>query len=316
MKTMKALTSLIATVIGACVLAACSPTRDASVSSQAELATPAETDYFASLEQWRSERDTRLRNPDGWLSFAGSGQVSRGAQSVGSDSGNTIVLSGGPALWGTLHLDSDGTLRFEVAAGADVTVDGQSFESVRLLHQEDEGGPTYVHAGALRFYVVKTGDVYGWRFRDPQSSGLKAFKGVPNFPIDPSWRIDAQWQPFEPPREIEVVTSNGTLDSVRVPGRAVFERDGRQFALLPAHDEDDEELFFILADRTSGKETYGGGRFLYTALPKDGKVELDFNKALNPPCALNGHVVCPLAPPENRLDLRIEAGEKTYPLTK
>lgn len=316
MKATKNVMPLLAIVAAGLMQSSCSTTGDAPAAVRTGSPTQVETDYLASVEAWHSERETRLRHPEGWLSFAGSGQVSRGAQSVGSGPGNAIVVPGGPTTWGMLHLDADGTLRFEATRGAGLTADGETFDNIRLLHQEDEGGPTDVHSGAQRFYVVKTGDVYGWRFRDPEAPGLKAFEGVPHFPVDPSWRIHARWQAFDPPREMELVTSNGTVNAARVPGRAVFERDGRQYALLPVHEEGEDELFFILADRTSGRETYGGGRFLYAALPDDGRVELDFNKAMNPPCALNGHVVCPLAPPENRLDVRIEAGEKTYPLAK
>ena len=75
---------------------------------------------------------------------------------------------------------------------------------------------------------------------------------------------------------------------------------------------DAEELFFIFRDQTSGKETYGAGRFLYADLPKGGKVVLDFNKAYNPPCAFTPYATCPLPPPQNRLPVRIEAGEKAY----
>ena len=75
---------------------------------------------------------------------------------------------------------------------------------------------------------------------------------------------------------------------------------------------DATELFFIFRDQTSGKETYGAGRFLYADLPKDGKVVLDFNKAYNPPCAFTPYATCPLPPPQNRLPVRIEAGEKAY----
>ena len=75
---------------------------------------------------------------------------------------------------------------------------------------------------------------------------------------------------------------------------------------------DAQELFYIFKDETSGKETYGAGRFFYSAMPKDGTVTLDFNKAYNPPCAFTPYATCPLPPPENRLAVRIEAGEKKY----
>ncbi|AKC88341.1 DUF1684 domain-containing protein [Pseudoxanthomonas suwonensis] len=300
----------------ALALAACSPPPAPPAEDPAAAAAhaPADGDYLASVEQWRREREERLRRPDGWLSFTGSGQVAPGAHRVGSAPDNAIVVPGGPANWGVLRVGADGALSFEAAADAGLVADGQPFAGGPLLTQLDEGGPTSLHAGRQRFYVVRTGDVHGWRFRDPESPALQAFAGVPHFPVDPAWRIEAQWQAYPQPRTIQLVTSNGTLEQARVTGQAEFELHGRRHTLLPVQEKEGDQLFFILADRTSGKETYGGGRFLYTAPAQDGRVVLDFNRAQNPPCALNGHVVCPTAPPENRLDLRIAAGEKTYPL--
>ncbi len=98
-----------------------------------------------------------------------------------------------------------------------------------------------------------------------------------------------------------------------MPGKAVFTRDGKTYELQPVIEvPGDKELFVIFADRTSGKETYGAARFLYAEMPKDGKIVLDFNKAYNPPCAFTPYATCPLAPPENRLDLAVTAGEKKY----
>lgn len=134
---------------------------------------------------------------------------------------------------------------------------------------------------------------------------------MPTWPIDRAWRIEATWEPFDPPRTVDVVSVIGTVTREQVPGRAHFEIDGRRHALQPTTDPDGQ-LFFVFADRTSGRESYGAGRFLYAAPPVDGRVTLDFNQAYNPPCALSGHVVCPVASPENRLDLRIPAGEKKY----
>ncbi len=307
---------LLPTVLVA-ALAACSPAPpQAGDAAAAAAAATGTTDraYLDSIEQWRREREAKLREPDGWLSFTGSGQVAPGAHRVGSAADNSIVVPGGPAHWGVLTLGADGTPVFEAAPEAGLVVDGKPFQGGALLTQLDAGGPTGIHSGAQRFYVVKTGEVHGWRFRDPQSPALQAFAGVPHFPVDPSWRIEAQWQAFAEPRTLDLVTSNGTIEPARVPGQAQFERDGRVFTLLPVQEKEGEDLFFIIADRTSGKETYGGARFLYVAPPTGDTLVLDFNKAQNPPCALNGHVVCPTAPPENRLDLRVAAGEKTYPL--
>jgi uncharacterized protein (DUF1684 family) len=74
---------------------------------------------------------------------------------------------------------------------------------------------------------------------------------------------------------------------------------------------DDDALFVMFQDQTNGTETYGGGRFLHAPMPKDGKTVLDFNKAFNPYCSVNTYVMCPIPPPENRLNFKIPAGE-TY----
>jgi uncharacterized protein (DUF1684 family) len=125
--------------------------------------------------------------------------------------------------------------------------------------------------------------------------------------------VQATWVPFTPPHTLDIPTVLGTVDRMPVPGKAVFERDGKRYELLPVVEEEgSDQVWFIFADRTSGKETYGAARFLYADKAKDGKLVIDFNKAYNPPCAFTPYATCPLAPPENRLDLRVTAGEKKY----
>ncbi|HET8941077.1 MAG TPA: DUF1684 domain-containing protein, partial [Rudaea sp.] len=105
----------------------------------------------------------------------------------------------------------------------------------------------------------------------------------------------------------------GQIDKVTVPGAAVFERDGKTYRVEPVIETPgDKSLFLVFADKTSGKETYGAARFLYADAPKDGKVILDFNQAYNPPCAFTPYATCPLPTAQNRLKLRVTAGEKRY----
>src|SRR5699024_7056876 len=139
------------------------------------------------------------------------------------------------------------------------------------------------------------------------------FRGLAYFPVDPSWRIEAAWHPAAPGEVLEMGTAIGTIEKHPVAGRAVFERDGVRCELLPVVEApDDGRYFLVFADQTSGKETYGAARFLYTEPPRDGRVVLDFNKAYNPPCVFTAFATCPMAPPENRLALRVTAGEKAY----
>jgi uncharacterized protein len=282
---------------------------------QTSLATDEFTDtdeYKDSIEQWREHRVESLKRPDGWFSYAGSGIVNLGTSTIGSAADNSIVLPKGPAHLGTLVLDKAGVARFRATGKGEATIDGKPVKGkVTLKDNANDGTPTRVDIGNTWFYLVRMDSVIGWRFRDPESAALKSFSGIDTFAIDPSWRIEADWQAFEPAHEIELFTIINTLEKAPVPGKATFERDGRQFELQPVL-EDDGRLFFIFTDKTSGKETYGAARFLYADPAKDGKVILDFNKAFNPPCALSPHVVCPTAPAQNRLALPVTAGEKTY----
>lgn len=269
-------------------------------------------DYTQSIEQWRADRVESLKKPDGWFSYAGSGIVNLGKSTVGSAENNTIVLPKGPARLGTLILNKAGKATFRAERDSAAMIDGKPIKGkVKLKDNADGAKPTRIDIGDTWFYLVRMDNVIGWRFRDPQSPRLQAFTGIDTFAIDPSWRIEADWHVFEPSHEIELMTIINTLIKLPVPGKAKFERDGQQFELQPVL-EDDGQLFFVFTDKTSGKETYPAARFLYADPPKDGKVVLDFNMAFNPPCALSPYVVCPTAPPENRLKLRVEAGEKIY----
>jgi uncharacterized protein (DUF1684 family) len=133
-----------------------------------------------------------------------------------------------------------------------------------------------------------------------------------HFPFDPGWRIRGRLAPAEPGERLEIVDVTGTVSDEETPGAFVFSRDGREWRIraLPA---DEGQLWLIFGDGTNGAETYGGGRFLYTeAVEADGSVVADFNVAYNPPCVFSPYATCPLPPAENRLALRIEAGERAF----
>jgi uncharacterized protein (DUF1684 family) len=281
---------------------------------------PSDPAYAQQVEQWRADRVKRLTAPDGWLSLIGLEWLHEGANRVGSAADNDVVLKAGPAHLGTVTLAADGGLRIALAKDVGATVDGRAVDEAALIDDMHVGGdsaPTTVRFGHASFYVIDRDGRKALRVKDTDAQARRDFLGIDYFPIDPSWRIEAEWVPFDPPHDLQMGSVIGTIDTVKVPGKAVFRRDGHAFELLPYQEEPGGELFFVLADRTSGKETYGAARFLYAALPaggvdKPGKVVLDFNKAYNPPCAFTPFATCPLAPPENRLDLAVTAGEKKY----
>ncbi|MBN8946418.1 DUF1684 domain-containing protein [Rhodanobacter sp. FW102-FHT14D06] len=287
--------------------------------SAADVPSPSAT-YTQQIEQWRAARVARLTAPTGWLSLIGLEWLNEGANRVGSAADNDIVLKAGPAHLGTVTLAPDGGLHLALDPASGATVDGKAVTEAALvddMHAAADADPTTVRFGKASFYVIERDGRKALRVKDEDAESRRHFLGIDYFPIDDAWRIEADWVPFTPPHDLAMGSVIGTIDTVKVPGKAVFRRDGHTFELLPYQEEPGGELFFVLADRTSGKETYGAARFLYAALPAGGldhpgKVVLDFNKAYNPPCAFTSFATCPLAPPENRLDVAITAGEKKY----
>jgi uncharacterized protein (DUF1684 family) len=168
-----------------------------------------------------------------------------------------------------------------------------------------------VEIGPLTLYVLERGGRYAIRLRDRNSELRRKFTGLQYFPISERYRVQARF--VAEPRKMRIANVLGMTEEMPSPGYAVFKLNGRELRLYPVLETPDaKELFYIFSDQTTGKETYGGGRFFYSDMPKQGTVTLDFNKAYNPPCVFTPFATCPLPPKENRLPVRIEAGELKY----
>ncbi|MEO5829035.1 MAG: DUF1684 domain-containing protein [Rhodanobacter sp.] len=272
--------------------------------------------YKQSIERWHAGRVERLTAADGWLSLIGLAWLKQGANRVGSAPDNDIVLTAGPAHLGVVTLGADGHMQIVLDKDSHATIDGKAISAATLVddgHVAANVVPTRVAFGTASFYAIDRDGRKGLRVKDSEASSRKHFLGIDSFPIDASWRIEASWVPAQPGETLEMGSVIGTIDKYPVPGKLEFTRDGKHFELLPVIEvPGDAQYFIVFADRTSGKETYGAARFLYIDPPKNGKVVLDFNQAYNPPCAFTPFATCPLAPPENRLDMRVTAGEKKY----
>jgi uncharacterized protein (DUF1684 family) len=273
-------------------------------------AAAAGDDYVKSIEAWRAGRVARLTASDNWLALIGRHPLPPGEHTVGSAAGNAIVLAAGPGSLGTVRHDPDGRVTLTLAEGVEARIDGRTVRSAELVYRGSQ--PTRVTFGTVNFYVLQRGDQLFLRVRDLESPRRQHFAGIEYFPINPAWRIEACWVPFEGKHEIPITNVLGQISPALVPGKAVFTHEGRTVELLPIDEGPGEPLFFVIGDQTSGVETYGGARFLYADAPKDGKVILDFNQAQNPPCAFTPFATCPLPPKENRLPFRVTAGEKNY----
>ncbi len=270
-----------------------------------------DSSYVKQIQDWRHERVEHLRAPHGWLSLVGLDWLKDGANSVGSAKGNDIVLASAPAHLGMITL-AHGKATIVLAAKSGASIDGKSASSATLLDDSHEH-PTTVAFGTVSFYLVQRGDKYGLRVKDSEAPTRTHFLGLDYFPVDPGWRLEAKWEAYNPPHEVEEPNILGQMDKVVVPGAAVFERDGNTYRVEPVIETPgDTNLFLVFGDKTNGHESYGAARFVYTEPPKDGKVIIDFNKAYNPPCAFTPYATCPLPTAQNRLKLRVTAGEKKY----
>ncbi|HEX5353615.1 MAG TPA: DUF1684 domain-containing protein [Rhodanobacteraceae bacterium] len=269
-------------------------------------------DYLKEIEAWHAARIECLTAPDGWLSLVGLEWLKPGMNRIGSGADNDIVLPKAPPHLGTIDWSDDGTLSMTFDPASDATVDGKSAAHALLL-DDSHSAPGVVAFGSANFIVIDRDGRKALRVRDSEAATRTGFAGIERFVVDPHWRIVADWQPLDPPFQLATGTVIGTIENHPAPGKAVFERDGRRFELYPVLEmPGDRQLFLVFADLTSGKETYGAARFLYADMPLEDRIVLDFNKAYNPPCAFTPYATCPLAPPENRLGLRVTAGELKY----
>jgi hypothetical protein len=269
--------------------------------------------YRAEIERWKAKRTERLRRPDGWLTLTGLFWLQEGRNPFGSNPKDPVVLSskGAPTEAGTLVLER-GRVRLEPAAGVDLTADEKPVAGPLDLRSDEQEEPTVVRIGTNLFFIVKRGEKLGVRMKDSEAAPRKNFRGLEYFEIDPSWRVEAKFDPYNPPREVEIPTVLGTVEKDQAPGILSFQLEGKSYRLQPVLERGSDELFIIFADETNGKETYGAGRFLYAPMPKDGRTVIDFNRAYNPPCVFTPYATCPLPPRENHLPVRIRAGEKAY----
>jgi uncharacterized protein (DUF1684 family) len=267
-------------------------------------------DLRADVMDWRERRRARLLDPYGYLSLVGLEMLEPGDYVLGADGEAVdLVVPRGPARWGVLSVTGEGA-RFDVdpSAVGEVTIDGRPIERAELVAGDE---PTLIEADGVRAHLVDPGERIGLRVRDPEAPTRTGFAGLDYFPIDPALRIEATWVAHEPGRTVTIANVLGQLIDEPNPGRVEFELDGVRHSLEAIDSEDD--LFYIVADRTSGRETYGLGRFLYTDWPDDqGRVVVDFNRLYNPPCAFNAFTTCPLPPPGNRLDAWLRVGELKY----
>jgi uncharacterized protein len=269
-------------------------------------AAPDGAAYRASVEKWRQAYEADLTSDNGWLTVSGLFWLHDGENSFGSDPLDDIVLPAPvPTDAGSFEFHNGKTI-VHMKAGVIARMHGARVTTAEMRPDSDDR----LVMGDLTLYVHASGERYAIRLKDKNSKLRKDFTGLHWFPVNQAYRVDARFVPYNKPKTIVIENIMGDAGLEEIPGYVEFTLSGQNLRLDA--EKDGRDLSFVFRDLTSGHETYGAARFLDTELGTDGHVVLDFNEAYNPPCAYNPYTTCPLPPPENRLRVRIEAGEKSY----
>ena len=281
----------------------------------AALAAPAAipANYDQTLQQARQQRAKELTSPRSWFSLVALQPVTSGDLSVGSAPGNTLRLQHGAAHAFTLHVVAD-KISF-AAVDPSVALGTTHPHAGDTVPVSDSSQDSLEWNGLWANVIRRTGNQLYLRVGDAHSDNLEHFHGLHFYPVDPTYRIIAQFVPYPAGHELRMGTVLGTTLVQASPGYVEFSLKGQTIRLDATGT--DAGLEFAFRDGTYRTTTYGAGRQLATEPPshgitQPGTVVLDFNKAINWPCAYTEYGTCPLPPVQNRFAAEIPAGEKRY----
>jgi hypothetical protein len=272
----------------------------------APAAAPGSKAWGDDLAAWRAKADKSLRKDNGWLTLVGRHVLRYGSNSLGSATGNDVVLDAAiaPPHLGVVYV-GERHVRLDLSPGATMTRDGMPFSSAALTTD----GDGWVSSGRLALQVIRRDDGQAVLRVADNGSPLRAnFAGRVWFEPDASLALPATFTPYPKGSKITIVNVLNEISQEDAAGNIAFTVNGVRHSLDAV--DDDGSLFIIFRDATSADATYPPGRFLYIEKPKDGRWTVDFNRAYNPPCAFSAYTSCPLPPKQNVLAPRIDAGEK------
>jgi uncharacterized protein (DUF1684 family) len=265
-------------------------------------------EYINNVLKWRKEVDANLRRENSWLALAGLFWLRKGENIIGSDPDCDIRLPArAPKRLGTFDFDGN-NVTLNVEGDLPVEVNGTVTKSA-LLDADQEDVPSFITFNEMRMVVVRRSKGVGIRLWDNTREERRTFPPREWYPVDEAWRIPAVYTRYDVPRIVKMPDILGAVLDERVEGYVTFELNGQTYELV-ASELPDRRLYIQFMDLTNGDTTYPSGRYHYTDAHENGKVFLDFNKAYNPPCAFTDYATCTFPPQENRLNIRIEAGEK------
>ena len=309
-RTLKFVPLLLASVLA---LSACAQTPSGPTPEELAARAQAEAKAFAREQYlWRAKRIIDLNRPDGWTSLVGLHWLDPGVHRVGSDTDNGIRLAMGPEHLGVFTVRGK---QVGFVPDAVVVVDGKPRMGTSSLRvdSDPQGPSTLVFDGGKGLAtVIERGGRLALRVKHADAESRLKFAGLQYWLGGRDWQVPAKFIAHPAGKTLPIANIIGTTDEIPNPGAVEFQRGGKTYR-LEALDQGEGTLFLVFADRTSGHGSYGAGRFIDAPMPdKQGRLVIDFNQSYNPPCAFTPFATCPLPPPENRLDLAVEAGEKNY----
>jgi hypothetical protein len=270
---------------------------------------PTGEEWVKSVQAWRTKHETDYRRD--WATISDLQFLEPGTHSLGSDKKNAIVLpSDLPKNVGQIVV-ADGWVRYQPAPGVMPTQDGKPVTGAIVLKQPGKDAADEVAVADVKFAVHESGPRLSLRVWDPDGPQAHEFAGFDWFPIDPAYRVVARFIPDAQPRKLPVANTYGDQDVMDTEGVVEFTLNGETVRLRPFTTRP-KRFYFVFRDGSSGHETYETARFLYSDLLDNGTTVLDFNQAYNPPCAFNKYTTCPIPLKENRVSVKILAGEKAY----
>jgi uncharacterized protein len=247
-------------------------------------------------EEWRREHERHLADPHGLLAATGLHWLTS----------EPTRFDDVPGEWST----NDDGVRVDLTDAETLTLGDVTLSGAHNFGVIEDGSRVKAMFEDAVVEITTRGGRDMIRPRHPDHELLRNYRGTPTFPFDVHWRVMGRVIPFDSPRRVTVDASLEGLHHVyEAPGQVEFELDGATHRLTLFSDGESFDILF--RDATSGVTTYGATRTLAVEAPDDdGRVTLDFNRATNLYCAYTDYSTCPLPPPENKLSVAIEAGEK------
>ena len=260
---------------------------------------PSLDDFLAEWDAWHRQQEARRADPHGFLAITSLHWLTEEPQR----------FPDAPGEWST---GPDG-VAVALADDEELVIRGSAVRGRYQFGDIPERGGVNAVWGDAVIEVAKRGGNDIVRPRHPGNPLRTAFRGTPVYPPHPRWAVAGRYVPFAEPRPTTVGSVVDGLEHVyAAPGKVEFTLEGRDLSLIAFPGHDPGSLLVLFTDATSGVTTYAANRSLHLPPPSpDGSVVLDFNRAVNLPCAYTDLATCPLPPAGNRLPVAVEAGQKT-----